>query len=100
MPPGTEPPPPPLLPPPGLSLAVADQWLALWRLGAAAAFGGFVTLASAWDTRRLRSIWSANLTQAFDRTMRSPEFLELMAANLRALATLTRLTSQQQPRLK
>jgi hypothetical protein len=96
--PVTEPPPPPLLPPPGLTLAVTDQWLALWQLGAAATFGGFVAMASIWDTRRLRTIWSANLTQAFDRYLRSPEFLELMAANLRVLATVTRLTSQ--PRLK
>jgi hypothetical protein len=76
-----------------LLLAMAEQWLAAWRLTAALGWAGAATLVELSDPRRLRRAWSANLTGIVDRSLRSPEFLRLMACNLRAMADATRFTS-------
>jgi hypothetical protein len=76
----------------------AEQWVSAWRLGASLSWAGAATLLELSDPRRLRRAWSANLTGMVDRTLRSPEFLRLMACNLRAMADVTRLTSTLSPR--
>jgi hypothetical protein len=75
-------------------LPIVEPWLGVWRLSAAATWGGLAALAQVSDPRPLRTFWSTALSQAAERTMRSPEFLDLMALNLRAMASLTRLSSQ------
>jgi hypothetical protein len=45
----------------------AQQWLALW------------------DPRQLRQRWLADMSNAMDRVMRSPAFLELIRFNLVAM---------------
>ena len=78
------------MPPPPIAL----PWLALWRFTAAATWGGLAALVQLSDPKPLRTFWSTALSQAAERTMRSPEFLDLMAVNLPAMASLTRLNSQ------
>lgn len=72
-------------------LPIVEPWLAVWRLSAAATWGGLAALAQVSDPRPLRTFWSTALSRAADRAMRSPEFLELTAVNLRAMASLMRL---------
>jgi hypothetical protein len=79
---------------PSPPLVFAEAWLALWRYSTAWTWGGLASFAQVYDTRSLRAFWSSQMTQAMDRYMRSPEFLELMASGLRTLAGLTRLNSQ------
>jgi hypothetical protein len=74
-------------------LAIGEQWLATWRLGVALSFAGVASLAQFSDPRQLRKVWSANLTEMIDRSMRSPEFLRLMACQLRAMADVAKFTS-------
>jgi hypothetical protein len=77
--------------PPGPVIPVVEPWLALWRFTAAATWGGLSALVQLSDPRPLRTFWSTALSRAADRAMRSPEFLELTAVNLRAMASLMRL---------
>ena len=78
--------------------AFAEPWLALWRYAATFTWGGFASLSRLYDPRPLRAAWSAHMTEALDRFFRSPEFLELMAAHLRMMASATRFASQLRPR--
>jgi hypothetical protein len=78
--------------------ALFGPWLAWWRLAAATSWGALTTLAQLTDTRPIRTFWSTEMTRAFDRSFRSPEFLELMAAHLRATAQIARFTSQFGPK--
>ena len=70
-----------------------DPWLAWWRLCVAMGWGGLAALAHAADPRPFRAVWSTEISRAIDRAYRSPEFLELTAANLRTMASLARFTS-------
>ena len=72
-------------------VAFPEPWLGWWRL---AVDMTWVSLHPPSDARQLRSFWSTNLSETMDRTLRSPEFLELMASNLKAMAAATRLNSQ------
>jgi hypothetical protein len=87
----------PWRPNPLLAIA-AEQWVAAWRLSASLSWASAAALFELSDPRRLRRAWSADLTGIVDRTLRSPEFLRLMACNLRAMADVTRLTSTLSPR--
>ena len=49
-------------------VAFAQQWLALW------------------DPRSLRQRWLAEMSNAMDRYMRSPAFLELIRFNLETMS--------------
>lgn len=80
--------------PPRPPRSLAEPYLALWRMTAAVAWGGLASLVQLCDTKPLRTRWSADLSQTVDRTLRSPEFLEFMAGNLRAMAGVARLKSQ------
>jgi hypothetical protein len=71
-----------------------DPWLAWWRLCGAMSWGGLAALAHAADPRPFRAVWSSEMSRAIDRAYRSPEFLELTAANLRAMASVARFASQ------
>lgn len=66
----------------------------LWRLTAAMTFQLLDSMAQLHDARRLRRFWSAHLTQASDRYLRSPEFLALMTNNLRAMAAAFRMAGR------
>ena len=83
---------------PSLLLAMAEQWLGAWRLTAALGWASAALLVQLSDPQRLRKEWSANLTGLTDRTLRSPEFLRLMACNLRAMADAARFTTALRPR--
>lgn len=84
---------------PALLLAMAEQWLGAWRLTAALGWAGAASLLQQLsDPQRLRREWSANFTGLVDRTLRSPEFLRLMACNLRAMADAAQFTSKLRPR--
>ena len=83
----------PALPPSG-PFALAEPWLAPWRLAVRLTWGSMASLAQLYDGKPLRAFWSTNLSQAADRCLRSPEFLELMAGNLKTMAALTRFNSQ------
>jgi hypothetical protein len=72
-------------------LPFVEPWRALWQFTTGATWGGLSALAQLSDPRPLRTFWSASLSRAADRTMRSPEFLELTAFNLGAMASLLRL---------
>ena len=74
-------------------LAMAEQWLGAWRLTASLGWASAATLVQLSDPQRLRKEWSSNLTGLVDRTLRSPEFLRLMACNLRVMADVARFTS-------
>jgi hypothetical protein len=78
----------------GLPPGLADPWGEAWRLGAAMTWAGFQTATRLCDVRPWRTFWVTQLTQAADRYARSPEFLEFLAHNLRAMAGLARLNSQ------
>ena len=77
-----------------MPLALADAWLTWWRYTAAWTWGGVASFARLSDTRSLRAFWSAQMTRTAERWMRSPEFLELMATGMRAMANVARLESQ------
>ena len=83
---------------PSLLLAVAEQWMGAWRLTAALSWASAASLVQLGDPQRLRRDWSVNLTGLVDRTLRSPEFLRLMACNLRAMADAAQFTSSLRPR--
>jgi len=85
-------------PGPSMLLAVAEQWLGAWRLTAALSWASAASLVRLGDPQRLRKEWSTNLTGVVDRTLRSPEFLRLMACNLRAMADAAQFTSSLRPR--
>ena len=82
---------------PTAPIALPEPWLGAWRFATAMTWGGLASLHQLWDPKQLRSFWSTNLSQAMDRTLRSPEFLELLAGSLRAMAVVTRLNSQTRP---
>lgn len=77
-----------------MPVPLLDPWLAWWRFTAAMSWGGITALAHAADPRSYRALWSTEMTRAIDRAYRSPQFLELAAANLRAMASVARFTSQ------
>lgn len=79
-------------------LAIGEQWLAAWRFGAALGWAGAASLAKLSDPGQVRRAWSTSLTEMTDRTLRSPEFLRLMACQLRAMADASRFTSALRPR--
>jgi hypothetical protein len=81
-----------------LLLAMAEQWMGAWRLTAALSWTSAASLIQLADPQRLRRSWSANLTGLVDRQLRSPEFLRLMACNLRAMADMAQFTSALRPR--
>ena len=74
-------------------LALGEQWFAAWRFGASLGWAGLASLTQLSDPRSLRKAWSANLTETIDRSLRSPEFLRLMACQLRAMADVAQFTS-------
>ena len=76
-----------------MPVPLLDPWLAWWRLCVAMGWGGLAALAHAADPRPFRAVWSTEISRAIDRAYRSPEFLELTAANLRTMASLARFTS-------
>jgi hypothetical protein len=82
----------------GLLLAMAEQWLGAWRFAAALSWTSAASLVQLTDPQRVRRDWSTNLTGMMDRTLRSPEFLRLMACNLRAMADAAQFTSKLRPR--
>ena len=81
-----------------MPVALLDPWLARWRFAAAMGWESFAALAHAADPRPFRAVWSTEMSRAIDRAYRSPQFLELMAANLRAMASVARFTSSIGPR--
>jgi hypothetical protein len=81
-----------------LLLAMSEQWLGAWRFAAALSWASAASLVRLSDPQRLRREWSTSLTGMVDRTLRSPEFLRLMACNLRAMADAAQFTSKLRPR--
>lgn len=93
--------PPDFVAPSPASRAVApwlEPWLAAWRLGAAVTWGGLVAFAQLADGRTVRTFWSGQMTDALDRAMRSPAFLELASRNLHLMARWAELGSALRPR--
>jgi hypothetical protein len=76
-----------------MAMTLAEPWLAMWRFSAAMAWGGVSAFARMCDTRPLRTFWTATATQTVERYLRSPEFLQFMAGNLKTMASLARLNS-------
>jgi hypothetical protein len=74
-------------------MTLAEPWLAMWRFSAAMTWGGFTLAARLADPRPLRTFWTTAATKTVDRYLRSPEFLQLLATNLNAMAALARLKS-------
>jgi hypothetical protein len=79
-------------------LALGEQWLAAWRFGAALSWAGVASLAQLSDAQSARTAWSRQLSGMVDRTLRSPEFLRLMACQMRAMANVAQFTSASRPR--
>ena len=79
-------------------LAMAEHWLGAWKLTAALGWASAASLLQLSDPQRLRREWSANLTGLVDRTLRSPEYLRLMACQLRVMADMAQFTSKLRPR--
>jgi hypothetical protein len=74
-------------------MTLAEPWLAMWRFSAAMAWGGLTLAARLADPKPARTFWTTTATQTLDRYMRSPEFLQLLATNLKTMAALGRLNS-------
>jgi hypothetical protein len=55
-----------------------DPYLEFWRQAATVGRGNLAMATLFFDAQALRTMWVAHLTQATDRFLRSPEFLELM----------------------
>lgn len=68
-----------------LLLATLEPWLAAWRFGAMLAISGVGLVLPLSEPQRARRLWSTYLSGLADRSMRSPEFLRLLSANLRWL---------------
>jgi hypothetical protein len=63
-----------------------QQWIDMWSQAGALACASFTGVAFVEQSKQLRSWWLATLTQAMDRYLRSPAFLELMRWNAGAMA--------------
>jgi hypothetical protein len=74
-------------------LTVIEPWLSAWRFAAVLGWTGLASAAQFSNSRELRKVWSTNLSEAVDRSLRSPEFLRLMACTLRFMADAARFTS-------
>jgi hypothetical protein len=75
-------------------LAWAQPWLGMWRLTAATTVESVVLLAQLWDPRRFRASWSKELSESVDRYLRSPQFLEQMARNVKTMVSIAQINSQ------
>ena len=73
------------------SAVLARSWFETWRLTTSLAWEAVTLMANGYHPRIARTRWSTTATQAFDKYLRSPECLELMALNLRAVAGVRRL---------
>jgi hypothetical protein len=73
--------------------AMVEPWFEAWRFASAMTWSSAASIWRLSDPQRLRKTWSSELTGMIDRSLRSPEFLRLMACNLRVLADIGALTS-------
>jgi hypothetical protein len=71
-------------------LELTDQWMDCWRKAVALGYG---LPAALTDPRQTRNAWLAELTNATDRYLRSPAFLEWMRSYLSAVSRSTGLIS-------
>lgn len=67
-------------------IAPFERWLELYRCASAWGALGLESFEYFLELRQRRDRWLVELSQAMDRYLRSPAFLELMKLNLKAMS--------------